>query len=154
MTAFAASKGMFKVNNLKEVVDSMKDFTNDIQEKLVVQSSFRAAAVIRDEAQRRAPEDEGRLRHLIGRITKRSKDGLTATVKVGLLKLNRTLQKQGIENDAYYGMFVELGTEFQKAQPYLRPAFDMQKERYTVEMTEELKQLIERARKRAASKTR
>lgn len=148
----SASKGTFRVEGLKECLASMKGFKDELKEKLVVQASFRAAERMRQAAQDKAPEDEGRLKILIGRITRRSKDGLMATVLIGLLRINRTLAKQGITNDAYYGMFVELGTEFQKAQPFLRPAFDEEKEKYTVQMTEELRALIERARRRAAKR--
>ena len=44
-----------------------------------------------------------------------------------------------VEPTAEYGPYDELGTRFMEAQPYLKPAFDDQKERFKKDM----KKLVE-----------
>lgn len=39
-----------------------------------------------------------------------------------------------VEPKAHYGAYVELGTRFMKAQPYLKPAFDEQKGKFKQDM--------------------
>ena len=41
-----------------------------------------------------------------------------------------------VESTAEYGAYVELGTRFMKAQPYLKPAFEEQKEKFKADMKE------------------
>lgn len=144
--------GLYKVHGLEEVLKSMEQFTDEIKEKMVRSEMWKASEAIRDEAIRLAPEDEGRLKEFIGRISKKSPDGMQAIVKIGLVELNKSHIKRGLSSDAYYGMFVELGTEHQPAQPFLRPAFDGKKEEYLARLTEGLRLQVERARKRAAKR--
>ena len=40
-----------------------------------------------------------------------------------------------VEPKVHYGAYVELGTRYMKAQPYLRPAFDEQKEKFKRDMS-------------------
>jgi HK97 gp10 family phage protein len=72
----------------------------------------KAAKVIEDEAARRAPVDTGRLR---GSITGKtiSDDEAEVGANVG------------------YAPYVEYGTKFQAAQPYMRPAVDTHKKQLT-----------------------
>ncbi|SIT91699.1 HK97-gp10 family putative phage morphogenesis protein [Edaphobacillus lindanitolerans] len=85
-----------------------------LNKKLASGSSIRqdAAKVVQKHAtrmnglaQRNAPVDTGELRRSIR--TGYSDGGLTATTKVGV----------------HYGPYVEYGTRFMAAQPFLRPAF-------------------------------
>jgi HK97 gp10 family phage protein len=63
-------------------------------------------------AQRNAPVDTGTLKRRIGLNI--SDSGMTATV----------------EPTAEYAPYVELGTRFMEAQPYLKPAFEEQKKQF------------------------
>ena len=63
-------------------------------------------------AQRNAPVDTGTLKRSIGIDI--SDGGMTATV----------------EPTAEYARYVELGTRFMEAQPYLKPAFEEQKKQF------------------------
>lgn len=63
-------------------------------------------------AQRNAPVDTGTLKRSIGIDI--SGGGMTATV----------------EPTAEYAPYVELGTRFMEAQPYLKPAFEEQKKQF------------------------
>ena len=78
-------------------------------------------AEMQEKAQRNAPVDTGTLKRSIGiDITDA---GMTAEV----------------EPTAEYAPYVELGTRFMEAQPYLKPAFDEQKEKFKKDM----KKLVE-----------
>lgn len=63
-------------------------------------------------AQRNAPVDTGNLKNNIG--LEFSDGGMTATV----------------EPTAEYAPYVELGTRFMEAQPFLKPAFEEQKKQF------------------------
>lgn len=93
------------------------------------------------EARRLVPVDTGRLKEMIVVKAGYSKKAgaVFATValrrigrrergKVREKKLQRSLgyavKTDGIEYDSYYGVFVEFGDQHQKAQPFMRPAFD------------------------------
>lgn len=68
-----------------------------------------------------------------------------ASVDTGHLKRSIGLEITGggmvaeVEPTADYAPYVELGTRFMEAQPYLKPAFDEQKEKFEKDM----KKLVE-----------
>lgn len=72
-------------------------------------------------AQRNAPVDTGTLKRSIGIET--SDGGMTATV----------------EPTAEYAPYVEHGTRFMEAQPYLKPAFEEQKKQFEKDLKELVK---------------
>lgn len=69
-------------------------------------------------AQRNAPVDTGNLKNNIG--LEISDGGMTATV----------------EPTAKYAPYVELGTRFMEAQPFLKPAFEEQKKQFEKDLKE------------------
>lgn len=69
-------------------------------------------------AQRNAPVDTGTLKRSIGIGI--SDGGMTATV----------------EPTAEYAPYVELGTRFMEAQPFLKPAFEEQKKQFEKDLKE------------------
>lgn len=73
-------------------------------------------AEMQGKAQDNAPVDTGTLKRSIGLDI--TDGGLTAEV----------------EPTAEYAPYVELGTRFMEAQPYLKPAFDDQKEKFKQDM--------------------
>jgi HK97 gp10 family phage protein len=106
----------------------LADLQSDFQKLAKAQSAkalrratVAGAKVIRDEARARAPKKSGKLRRNIVSAALRQKDapGLaTAGVRV------RSNGKADSPNNAFYWRFVELGTQFMKATPFMRPAFD------------------------------
>lgn len=81
----------------------------------------RNGAEMQEKAQRNAPVDTGHLKRSIGLET--TDAGMAAEV----------------EPTADYAPYVEYGTRFMEAQPYLKPAFDDQKEKFKKDM----KKLVE-----------
>ncbi len=78
-------------------------------------------AEMQTKAMQNAPVDTGTLKRSIG--LEMTDGGLTAEVTPA----------------AEYAPYVELGTRFMEAQPYLKPAFDEQKEKFKKDM----KKLVE-----------
>jgi len=79
----------------------------------------KAASVIEDEAARGAPVDTGKLR---GSITSKT--------------ISDTEAEAG--TNVEYAPYVEYGTKFQAAQPYMRPAVDTHKNQLTRDFSEML----------------
>ncbi|MBU9420064.1 HK97 gp10 family phage protein [Burkholderia multivorans] len=89
--------------------------------KALRRATVAGANVIRDEARARAPKKTGKLKRNIVTAALKQKDSpgiATAGVRV------RTKGKADSPNNAFYWRFVELGTQFMKAKPFMRPAFD------------------------------
>ena len=78
-------------------------------------------AEMQEKAQRNAPVDTGTLKRRIG------------------LEITDGGMSAEVEPTAAYAPYVELGTRFMEAQPYLKPAFDEQKEKFKKDM----KKLVE-----------
>lgn len=80
---------------------------NDV--KRIVKSN---GAALQESAQRKVPVDTGNLKRSIGLEIRDS--GLTAEV----------------EPTAEYAAYVEYGTRYMNAQPYMRPSYTAQKEKF------------------------
>lgn len=73
-------------------------------------------AALQEAAQRKAPVDTGNLKQNIGLEIRDG--GMTAEV----------------EPTAEYAAYVEYGTRFMNAQPYMRPSYNQQKEKFKSDM--------------------
>ena len=78
----------------------------DAMETEAERDVIRLAADIREDVQSRVPVDTGRLRRSVRVNVRKNAKGLLATVRVG----------------AFYGKFIEYGTEDQRPRPFFRPA--------------------------------
>ena len=81
-------------------------------EKLQVKLKKSNGAALQESAQRKVPVDTGNLKRSIGLEIRDS--GLTAEV----------------EPTAEYAAYVEYGTRYMNAQPYMRPSYTAQKEKF------------------------
>jgi len=105
------AKGMLTgVNELRTKLSKNTDLS--AVRKVVAQNG----AELQGKAQRKAPVDTGTLKRSIG--LELSNGGMTATS----------------EAEAEYGPYPEYGTRFQEAQPYMKPAFNEQKETFKRDM--------------------
>ncbi|MDE1472803.1 HK97-gp10 family putative phage morphogenesis protein [Eubacterium limosum] len=110
--------GSIKVTGLNELTLGLKKKVNlDAVKKVVKQNG----AELQREAQRNAPVDTGTLKRS---IALEIADSGTAAI---------------VEPTVEYAPYVEFGTRFMEAQPYLRPAFNEQKEKFKKDM----KKLVE-----------
>lgn len=105
--------GDIKIVGMQKLQKKLKKNVNMDDVKRVVRHN---GAEMQEKAQRNAPVDTGHLKRSIGlEIT----DGGMSTE---------------VEPTAEYAPYVELGTRFMEAQPYLKPAFDEQKEKFEKDM--------------------
>src|SRR5690606_30331566 len=157
-----------KVEGLAELAKALKALPAEIAGKNggpLRRAIGRAAVVIRDDARRRAPVDTGNLRDNIIAVRKRKSpqgtEGYFVEVrrkrrKYANTRANRRKKRAGMSyetmGDAYYGMFVELGTAKMPAQPFLRPAFESKKteavETFRVELAKGIEQAAKKVRGR------
>ena len=110
--------GNIKIVGMEKLQKKLKKNVQMDDVKRVVRHN---GAGMQTKAQQNAPVDTGTLKRSIGlEITD---SGMTAEVRP----------------TADYAPYVELGTRFMEAQPYLKPAFDDQKEKFKKDM----KKLVE-----------
>lgn len=102
-----------KVTGFKELEMKLKRNADMQEVKKIVKEH---GANLQKKAQRNAPIDTGTLKRSIGLEIKN--EGISAEV----------------EATADYSAYVELGTRFMQAQPYLMPAFNEQKEKFKKDM--------------------
>lgn len=103
-----------KMVGVKELKGRLTDAAQMKAAKQIVQKN---GAELQARAQRNAPVDTGNLKRSI-RLEIRD-DGLTAESNAA----------------AEYAPYVEWGTRFMKAQPFMRPAFQVQKEKFRSDMS-------------------
>lgn len=119
-----------KVDGLRELGERMKGLKEDVNNRIARAATAAGAVVIRNAAQQKVPVDTGNLKkNIIVKRLPKGESSLTSehivTVRQG--KLTKKQKDKGLQ-DAYYGKFVEYGTAKMPARPYMRPAFDQNKE--------------------------
>ena len=98
------------------VMELKRKLAGDAQMKSAKRIVLKNGAELQARAQRNAPVDTGNLKRSIGLEIK--DNGLTAESAAA----------------AEYAPYVEYGTRFRKAQPFMGPAFNVQKERFKSDM--------------------
>jgi HK97 gp10 family phage protein len=131
-----------EVKGLRELGEALKSFGENIAKKTLSKATSTAAAVFRDDAKTRAPVKTGNLRDHIAVMKRSGPDKNTAKYVVGVrpIRLTRKVKKvlrilkkefggrTDIEGDPFYWRFLEFGTSRMQPKPFMRPAFEAQKE--------------------------
>lgn len=107
-----------KIVGMEKLQKKLKDNVRMEDVKRVVRHN---GAEMQTKAMQNAPVDTGTLKRSIG------------------LEITDGGMSAEVEPTAEYAPYVELGTRFMEAQPYLKPAFDEQKEKFKKDM----KKLVE-----------
>lgn len=102
-----------KIVGIEKLQKKLKDNVRLDDVKKVVRHN---GAEMQTKAQQNAPVDTGTLKRSIG------------------LEITASGMNAEVEPKAEYGPYVELGTRFMKAQPYLKPAFNEQKGKFEKDM--------------------
>lgn len=136
-----------KVEGLRELGERMRGLSEQVNNRIARAATAAGAVVIRNAAQAKVPVDTGNLKkNIIVKRLPKGESSLTSehivTVRQG--KLTKKQKDKGLE-DAYYGKFVEYGTAKMPARPYLRPAFDQNKEKAVEAIKDRIKKRIEKA---------
>ena len=124
-----ASRSTFKITGdkeLKRTLFQMGQAAADILEG----AATKAAEVVREGAERRAPRDSGTLAsNIFAEINEKSRTKVTISVGPG--------------KEAFYGIWVELGTAKTAPHPYLRPAADQEKDNAFATYSVEIKRALD-----------
>jgi HK97 gp10 family phage protein len=116
-----------KIQGLAEVKEVFKQLPVEIARKALRGAMLDGAEVIRKEAQRLAPiRAESSLKKMSKRKLRKA-----GFLKASIMKRMRARPREGDmtvsvgwSKDAFYGSFIEFGTRFITARPFLRPALD------------------------------
>lgn len=111
-----ASRFRVSVEGGEELARRLSQLSESMSGAVLVEATLAGAGPIKETASQRAPRDEGRLSRSID-------------AEVVKAEPRRAAVHVGPNRNAFYGMFVELGTRHIAAKPFLRPAFDMEKDK-------------------------
>lgn len=134
------------LTNIKDIEELFEKHLPSEAKKALRTASREGAKVVARAAKAKVPKDTGTLRRSIRvRSIKRSR------VKVG----SRVITGEGFfKGETFYGGFVEFGTKYMKARPFLRPAADENREKVIKEFGEHLKESIIKVRRRTLRSAR
>lgn len=150
------------VTGLDDLLRRMHDLDRKVRRKIIRSAALAGANVIKKQAQQNAPVKTGDLKVSIG--TRRSRK-FSSEVQgyeqrdIGIFKVkggkfantarNRRLGRVGktfkVEPPSFYWRFQEFGTTKMAAHPFLRPAFDTQKQVAVNATVQKLKTEIDKA---------
>lgn len=122
-----------KIEGLDKLAQVLKTLPDAIAKKRLAKPVAQATAIVRNDAIRRAPVGEtGRLEKAI--LMKKIPAGPLAAQYIVAVRHGKKHQaikrKSGVVDlDAYYWTFVEFGTAHADKKPFMRPAFEANKER-------------------------
>jgi HK97 gp10 family phage protein len=140
--------GTISITGLADLEKRLMGFSDRIAKNIMRGAISAGAALIRNEARRLAPKDTGEMARDI--MIKRAREvrgsgKIEYQVFVRTGKKSRMAgKKRDVNRDSYYWRFVEFGTVKMSAKPFMRPAFDGQKEAATVRIKEYLAARIEK----------
>lgn len=122
------------IDGFSEYERKLKQLDLTVQRKLLIEAAKAGAQIVVDDARRMAPRDKGDLADGIAmRVAGRESDIHEGVVEVSYNK------KQ------FYGLFQEKGTRRMKAQPFLLPAFEGNRDRIMNIMRDVLLRAIDKA---------
>ena len=139
-----------KIEGLDELKQAFNDLPREFHRVALRPGVMAAAQVVQKAAKASAPKDTGVLVRSIYRTRdKANSNQVQEAAMVGVRSGKRYKKKK---QDAYYWRFVEFGTKFLPARPFLRPAAESTKSQQLAAMVEKLKVGMEKAVAKARSK--
>lgn len=161
------AKSTVRMEGLSDLLQKLKELPPAIGSKgggPLRRALFAATKLMRDDAQARAPVDTGRLRRNV--IAFRDRDprssGVTEQYAITFRrgKQFRERGRRGYhtssrgDKDAFYGRWIEFGTSKMPAQPFLRPAFEANKqasaELFRTKLASAIQAAVKKMQRRAA----
>ena len=123
---------ILRLQGFREMAEKMRQMGPKLARKHLRRGPAAAAAMIRDVARMLAPHDTGEMKKDI--LVKRARDRrgeMSATYELFVRsgkKSRMSGRSRNVDKDSFYWRFQEFGTSKQAAQPFMRPAFDAEKE--------------------------
>lgn len=147
-----------RVDGLDEMIGKFKTLPEQIRTVAVKKGLKQAGILIRDDARNRAPSKTGELKKHIISVTSRKKDKYIVSRSIIVKKFrqvgdkaaNKMSQTHNIREkngkkrvDVYYAHFVEYGTKYFPARPFMRPALEANKFSTQILINAEVEKLLE-----------
>ena len=140
------------VKGLDEMLATLRRLPDEFKGRPVQRSLRQGMQVIANDAKARAPVDEGRIRDniLVRQIPAKDLGGNSSEGVMLTVRRSRNMDRDDPKN-AWYWHILEFGSKFQSAQPFIRPAFEANKQnavnQYVATFQSLLDKSVERARK-------
>lgn len=138
-----------QLTGFKELADALRELGPRVARNGLRAAVSAGAAVVRNEARNLAPVRTGEMKKDIQMKRERDIKGQFSakySVYVRSGKKSRLAGKaRNIDKDSWYWRLVEFGTSKMTAQPFMRPAFEKQKEAAIEAMREKLDERIQKA---------
>lgn len=147
-----------RIEGLQELAAAMRELPQRVGRNALRAAVNAGASVIKKEATARAPKDTGALKANLYQKQIREKSGdMQQTFYVGVRKgvakyaNNAANKRSGKAGKAYkddgttfYWKFLEFGTSKMQARPFMRPAFELQKEQAVKAIAAKLDERIQK----------
>ena len=126
-----------QVEGLAELNATLKDLGDKVAKQFIKKAGKEAGDLFVAEAKQRAP--------VMAKPTRQRQPGTlrdSIIAKVSLTKKNGLFVKVGPKKEVYWGRFVEFGTSKMKPHPFMRPAWDGEKNAALDKFADSLRQQI------------
>jgi len=116
-----------QLTGFKELAAALRELPDRVAKNALRTAVSAGASVIRKEVRSRSPVDTGLLKkHMYQKQIRELSSAESQTFFVGVRKVK---SKDGVKQPSpFYWRFLEFGTSKLPAKPFLRPAFEMQKD--------------------------
>ncbi len=148
-----------RITGAREMEAVLRRLPGEIAQKALTAALRQAAEPVLDEARARAPvgkESKGRVRFRRsrkGKVTVSNYGKLRPSLRIATVPASRTPHSATVVvtvGKAFWGLFVEFGTRFMAARPFLRPAFEARKMEALNRLGQSLGEQIEKAARKLA----
>lgn len=130
-----------------EMAKKLREFGPKVGRKHLRAATSKGAAVIRKKARELAPVDTGEMRKDIQQKRVKTEGDHIASFSVYTRSGKRSRlsgKARNVDKDSFYWKFQEFGTAKMPAQPFMRPAFESEKENAVDEIGAELGKRIQK----------
>lgn len=137
-----------KVLGLKQLRKELLEVPEKLRRKALRSAQTRASRIIITEARSRVPVRFGLLKKSLGRKSKTYRKSGTVVSVIGPRKGFKTQRVGGSKYDdpVRYAHLVEYGTRHSAAKPFLRPAWDHNRDRIMREQVEAIRRALAKGR--------
>lgn len=150
-----------EIQGLQELQAKLLELPKRVAKNAMRQAANAAAGVIRNEIKLRAPVYSGPVsaghpppgtlkRAIVSKYIREMSNDFEAVFKVTVRKGKRFTKqgkKENLSQDAYYAMWVELGTAKMAARPFFRPGYEAKKQEALDALIKKLKDRLEQEAK-------